>query len=80
MAKWVKIKNSYLNVDLIRSITIYKAKQDGKDRICILMHTEQGHIPLRCKEGLTAEEVEDAVMRIFTIKDRELIDLSDLFD
>ena len=81
MAGWIKIKNLYINIDLLKSIVVYKAKhEDGTERAMLLIHTGTHNMPIGCKEGVTAEQmekvIEEALIKAES-KERAVADLSD---
>jgi len=81
MAGWIKIKNLYINIDLLKSIVVYRMKrEDGTERTKLMIYTETHHFPIACKEGVTAEQM-DRIIQEALIKlsrgDRNVIDLSD---
>ena len=85
MAGWIKIKkNLYINTELLKSIVVYNVKkEDGTERAMLLIHTDTHNMPVRCKEGVTAEHMEKVIEKSLIKLSREdssLIDLSDYIE
>ena len=84
MAKWIKIKNLYINMELLKSIVVYKAKhEDGTERAMLLIHTDTHNMPVRCKRGVTTEQMEKVIEEAFIkagSKERAVVDLSDYIE